>query len=191
MASSAACLADTLINIPIGRKIPYKVFRLEGRFDQGDLSQFTTNLDYGIDTNFDTRLTYQDLDGQRRVVTGDLSYNYVSPIVGLLPGLSVGIQDIANKTLDGRRPYFASTYQVGGSPMVDPVELTLGFNYTNRFKSFVGLMFPFTQQLRFLAEDDGHRVNAGVEWRQNESISFRWIFQDSKPQLGVRWQTRL
>lgn len=191
LALSAGAFADNLINIPIGRKVPYGTIRFEGLFQQSDLKLFLGHIDYGIDSNFDSRLTYEDYQGSRRVVTGDFSYNYVTPITGISPGISIGMLDVANRTADGRRPYIVNTYRVGGADLFNPVELSFGVMYAGRPLGFVGLSFPFSEQLRVLAEDDGRRVNAGFEWRQNRSLAFRWIFQDSKPQLGVRYQTHL
>ena len=191
LALAAVSAADNLINIPIGRKVPYGVLRYESRFDQSDLRQYHGFLDYGIDTNFDARLTYDDVNGARRVVSGDVSFNYITPITGISPGLSFGIMDVANRTQDGRRAYMATTYRIGGADLFNPVELTYGVFYGKRPLGFVGIMFPFTEQIRFLAEDDGRRISTGLEWKQNNNLTLRWLFIDSRPQLGVRWQTHL
>ena len=190
-ALSAGACADNLINIPIGRKVPQGVLRFESRFDQNDFKQYRGFLSYGVDTNFDTRITYEDIDGARRLMTADLSYNYVAPITGISPGISFGLMDVGNRTPDGRRGYFATTYRIGGSDLFNPVELSFGVQYHDRALGFVGLLFPFSEQFRFLAEDDGRRISTGFEWRQNDSLSLRWLFEDSRPKLSLRWQMHL
>ena len=73
----------------------------------------------------------------------------------------------------------------------NPVELSFGVQYHDRALGFVGLLFPFSEQFRFLAEDDGRRISTGFEWRQNDSLSLRWLFEDSRPKLSLRWQMHL
>lgn len=190
-ALAAFSAADTLINIPTGRKVPYRVVRFEVRFDTSNVRQFETSVDWGIDTSFDTHLVYEDRDGQRRVVSGNIGYNYVAPITGISPGISVGLLDVGNRSREGRRAYAAMTYRVGGADLFNPVELSFGASFGIRPIGFIGLAFPFSEEVRFLAEHDGRKVSAGLEYKPTDSLALRWLVEDSRPQLAVRWQTRL
>jgi hypothetical protein len=182
---------DRLIDIPLGRKIPSGVIRLEGQFDQSDASQSDAYLDWGVDSNWEASLHYENPVDARGRLTGDLSYNLIPPITGISPGISVGVQDLANNTGDGRRFYAASTFKVDGTDLWTPVELTLGASYDHQIRPFVGLSFPLDPRLRLMAEHDGFRISAGAEYKPTRNMALRWVVRGSVSELSLRLTTKL
>lgn len=80
------------------------------------------------------------------------------------PAISVGIQDIRNKEVDGRSLYVVATkgFLLAGKGAY----ATLGFG-TGRFldRPFAGISIPLTASLNFAAEWDGFQRNTGIGWK--------------------------
>ncbi len=190
---AAATQADRLIHIPLGKKVPRHVIRVEGDFDQNDFHAFHGYLDAGLTIDLDATIREDSVAGDPRRATFDFSYNYISPITDASPGISVGVQDAPNRTADGRRFYFASTFRVGLAGSADtftPAEITLGGFAGRKSTAFVGAMLPLTPAFRLMAEHDGYRVNAGIELRPVSNISLKYLFIGSKPEIGVQVRSK-
>ena len=187
----AGAYGDRLIDIPLGRKITYGTVRLDGQFGQADLSDSNVYLDWGVDASWEASLHYVNPADNRRRLTGDLSYNLIAPLTDVSPGISFGVQDVGNVTPDGRRYYVATTYRTDGVDLHSPVELTMGASYGNEVRPFIGLSFPLSDQLRLLAEHDGFRINAGVEYKPERAVAIRWLFENGVPVLSARLMARL
>jgi hypothetical protein len=181
--------ADRLIHIPLGKKVPRKEIRFEGGFPFESSSKAFGYLDIGIDAYLDATIRTFDVSGEPRKATLDFGYNYIAPIPDASPGISVGVQDAAGRTADGRRFYLASTYRTtlsGSASMFTSAEATLGVYAGRRSSAFVGVMLPITPAFRLLAEHDGYRVNAGLEGRPVSNISIKLLFIDTKPALSAQ-----
>lgn len=190
---ACCCPADRLIHIPLGKKVPSHTVRLEGGVPLESTGSPFGYLDVGLNTFLDATIRTTDMPSVTRRATLDLGYNYISPIPDASPGISVGVQDLAGNTPDGRRFYIASTYRpsLGGSANVfTPAEVTIGALVGRRTSAFVGVMLPISPAFRLLAEHDGFRVNAGVEARPINRVWLKLLFIDTKPMLSAQVQQK-
>jgi hypothetical protein len=189
----ASAEADHLIHIPLGKKVPSGTFRMSFGSAQDDFTQLHCNLDVGLGDYVDASLRTDDINPSDRKLAVDLSYNILSPVTGFSPGISFGVQDVADRTTDGRRYYFATTFKVDlevEQLAYNPAEVTMGVlsgRYTN---PFVGVMLPFAPQWRAKFEHDGIRINTGFEYRPRHDVALKYDFIDAKPQFAVGYQSR-
>lgn len=177
-ALSISCFADHLIRIPVGRKIPYLEARLEHLFDQTEPRRNRTRLDFGLTEAIEASLVVEDGWGRGRVESFDVSYNVLPPLTNIAPGLSVGVTDGIGKTRDGRSFYVAATYRIGLTGRYNgdvPLEVSHGYAVGDHDGYFVGVTIPFRESFRLLAEHDGRRVNAALEFRPLKDVWVRWI----------------
>lgn len=181
--------ADRLITIPIGRKLRYKEFRIEGAFNPYKDGLFETYVGAGITTGFDLEIRSQRLRGEPGYTTADVSYNLLSPIADIAPGISVGVQDTLDVTRDGRFYYLAATIRKTYSTLDGdvPGDVTLGIKQGRRLYPFLGLSIPFSQAFRFIAEHDGIRPAAGVELTFARQVGLRFYFRGEQGFVSVRY----
>lgn len=125
--------------------------------------------------------------GEDAVQTFDLGYNFVAPIPGFTPGISFGIQDVMNKTDDGRRPYMAVTFRptfmtINGD---FPADITLGAYIAANRSVFVSGSLPFSKEFRFLFEHNGFRLASGFEVRPMPEFAIRLLYRGNDVLGGV------
>ena len=184
---ATAAFADRLIDIPVGKKVPNRVVRLEGEIRQGT-RDYRGLLDLGLNAYVDATVHHDSFSGNKALTSFDFSYNYIAPITDIAPGISLGVQDISNKTDEGRRGFFATTYRLGGIDTFTPNELTIGAQVGKTSSAFLGILIPATPTFRLMAEHDGQAINAGFEYRPNKQWAARWIYRDGRPSLTLRIQ---
>jgi hypothetical protein len=190
---AAMAQADRLIYIPTARKIPFRTIRYELRAEprvQGEIEHY---VGFGLTTSFELELRSQNLRLDRPEGTFDLTYNYLSPLTGLTPGFSVGIQDVLDRTDDGRKGFLAITFREGFLAIGGefPADLTLGISYVQgRVYPMVGASIPFSQSVRVLAEHDGFRISVGFEVKPSRPLALRLIVRDKNALLGFVVQHR-
>lgn len=174
-AAAAVGYGDRLITIPTARKLPVGTVRYELRLEPGSDGQQENLLGVGISPYLDGELrTFRDRGG-RDVVTGDLAYNYIAAIQGLSPGFSLGVQDIADRTPEGRRFFVATTFRQPASTINGdfPMDITLGVLSAKHTTPYVGVLVPFSKEFHFLAEHDGERIGVGAEFRPTSWLNLR------------------
>jgi hypothetical protein len=162
----------------MGSKIPLGVARLEHMFDQAHPGKLRSSLAMGLTEAIDAEITYEEGQGSGKVVSYDLSYNFVPPIVNLSPGFSVGVRDGRGVTEDGRFFYAAMTEKFGltGTYNSDvPAEVSLGLGVGDTDSAFVAVMLPLRTTFRVLAEYDTRRISSALEYRPVPQFWVRWI----------------
>ncbi len=185
--------AERLIEIPTGTKIPFGAVRFERVQPLGGGREGESLLGLGIGLSFDTELRLVDRGGGRQIGTFDFAYNYVTPFMGLTPGISFGVQDALSRSERGRRYFAALTYRdpaqaIGGEL---PLDLTLGFFYgRDRSTPFIGVSMPFAEPMRLLMEHDGLELRAGVELRPLPGLRGRVIFSDRSVLTSLGYMLR-
>lgn len=192
LGSAAAASADRVILAPNAKKIPMGMLRIEHLFDQSDRARFRTALGMGITEAIDAEITYEERSDKNFSI--DLSYNIVPAVVGISPGISVGVRDALGKTEDGRFYYIAMTQKVGqfGEFNSDvPAEMSLGIAIGDRISPLVGVMLPFRESFRVLADYDATRINAGLEYRPFQDLWVRWIHRQGQSLWGLTFVARL
>lgn len=175
--------AERLIMAPTAKKVPFGTARLEYLFDQAERDWHRTSLAVGVTTSIDAELTYENIEGHDRVLSYDVSYNILPPLTNLAPGFSVGLRDGTGKTKDGRFVYAASTFRFGQLGQFNgdsPAEATLGFAIGDRTTPFVGVVLPFRESFRLLAEFDTRRTSGGLEFRPHRDVWVRWIHREKQ-----------
>jgi len=183
----AMASADQLIDIPTARKVPFDDFRYEFRASptsHGDVAHY---LGIGLGPSFELDLREITNAGTNPVGTFDFSYSYLTPIPGLAPGISFGVQDAANLTSDGRRFYAVTTLrnemdEIPGNVYAD---ITLGFQVGSLTSPFVGVSLPFSKTFYAIAEHSGFRLSSGVEFRPAPQVALRFISRDRETLISL------
>ncbi|HJP82547.1 MAG TPA: hypothetical protein VJ835_03495 [Fimbriimonadaceae bacterium] len=186
---SALSAADRLITIPTGSKIKLDTIRAEGLWEQSRSRNSRYYIGAGLTNAIDFEFTGERFDGHRFRNSVDLSYNYIPPIIGFGPGISFGVQDAFGVTRGGRRFFLAITTREGFADSVSgavPAEITIGAYFGSVNAPFVGVMLPFTDYVRALAEFDGRRINAGVEFRPMANLGLRATFERNDVLIGAQ-----
>jgi hypothetical protein len=117
-----------------------------------------------------------------------VAYNYILPITDVSPGISVGLNDVLNRTRDGRSAYLAWTHRYGNIGELNqnvPTEFTMGVSSQQSGPFFVGLTVPLAEHLRLLAEHNGKRLTAGVELRPIPNVGVRFLFRPDENLAGL------
>jgi len=188
---AAGCLAERLIYIPTAHKIPFGSVRYELRAEPRVSGVSENYIGIGATTSWELEYRRQDLDSDRQIDAFDLTYNFISPITDFTPGFALGIQDVFDRTADGRRPFFVVTFREGFSTIggESPADITLGFSSSHRqVYPLVGASIPFSKQVRFMAEHDGLRISIGMEARPVRNLSLRWTLREGTSLLGFEFQ---
>ena len=189
---AASSFADRLILIPTGKRLlkdQYRIDLLTEPSRDNTYGWFGTGLGH----SFDVELTGESLDTDGIVSSLDFSYNYISPVTDFAPGISVGVQDMADHTDRGRNVYLAVTFRSGnyGEHNQDvPTEVTFGFWSRHEGLMFGGVVLPFSKHLKLLAEHDSHQFTAGFQVSPTDNVDFRFMFRESQVLLGMRIQKR-
>lgn len=189
-----ACLADRLITIPIGRKIPFRSIKVDSFAELSSARSLDHWIGVGVTPEFELSYHRERIaDGPLRD-TFDVAYNYVTPLINQAPGISAGVQDVLNQTRDGRRFYLAVTWRQAADNIGMgnvPFEVTLGISQGDRTLPFVGASLPLTESLRLLAESNGNRIASGLELRLfRNQFGARLIVRDQDVMLGANLTLR-
>jgi len=184
-------LADRQIFIPIGNKVPFNAFRLEymllGR--KGDYDAFAT---FGVTREIEAELQFERIGPRPALSTGSLSYTLFNPVTDTIPGISVGVRDLYNRTQFGRFAYLAATYRIGteGEMGADFMDVHLGLGYGHDVFPFVGVTIPLSQQLSLIGEHDGTQPTGAVQLQPHPGLQVRWIAREHQTIWSFRWTAR-
>jgi hypothetical protein len=188
----AMSFGDRIIDVPVGRSLAMGTFQfsdLEGMNQGGSRDRYFAyapllGLEFGI------RQRVRPLESGH--ATFDFAYNFVAPVAGFSPGISVGMLDSLNETLDGRRTYMAVTFRelldVGSKGANG--EVTMGVQFGHLNTGFVGATVPLSNNFKFLVEHNGARISTGFEIAFDKSIRARAITQDGLFLLGLNLSRR-
>jgi hypothetical protein len=190
LASAPLAAADRLMNVPVGRKIPYQTLRFEVAKNLAAGESLRTFTGIGIGRSFDMEIRSEHgrLVGPK--IALDFSYNYLDPFIDFNPGVSVGVLDLFDQAQDGRRYFFAMTF-LHGEGLEIPLETTLGAVFGRANGAIVGVKIPFGDQFRLMAEHDGFRINAGAELQLGPGVSLRAFSRGRETLLSLSGRVRL
>ncbi|CAN5354972.1 hypothetical protein BH11ARM1_BH11ARM1_01420 [soil metagenome] len=185
--------AERLIYIPTAHKILNGTVKYELRSETGKHSRFENYLGVGVGDSWEFEVRSQGTRLDNQVGTVDVTYNLISPITGITPGFAFGVQDIADQTSSGPRPFFVTTfrdgYYVAGGEV--PGEVTVGITSEGRrIYPLVGVSIPFSKRVRFLGENDGIRNSIGAEYRPMKDFALRAIVRNRTTLLGFQLSGR-
>lgn len=192
VAVGAAVNADRLIFTPMGKKTPFNAIRL-------DLLSIPSRdvafgmISFGLTSQIELELYGESFDSDRIDLAGSASFNLISPITDISPGISVGVQDFANNTRDGRNVYLATTYYFGNIGQYNqdvPTIFTLGFSSRDQGFLFVNFALPLSENFRLVGEHDSYRISAGLEVMPFDGAMLRFLFRQDEPMIGFRFARR-
>lgn len=155
--------ADRLITVPTARKLLDGSVRLESLRQFGAGGNGTDYLAVGLGPSFEAEARLLERTGRDPRLTGDLTYNVISPLTGFAPGLAFGVQDIAGATRVGPRGFVCATIRNGFDHGNVPFDVTTGLFVGRRSSPYVGVSVPVYRWLRLLAENDGQQGQAALE----------------------------
>jgi len=185
--------ADRLIEIPVGRKLPAGAARLEHLWEPGDFTRSRTYLGYGIDQGVEVEFLYDRIESRAGRIEVDLSYQYYPAFIDQVPAVRFGIRDLGNSGSRGNRVYVAATYLFtleGELNANERGEFTVGAMSGGRNSIFVGILLPFSESLRVMAEHDGMRVTAGLELRPADGLALKWLFRPNQTLVSLSLSRR-
>lgn len=191
------CLAPTVwadreVTIPKGRKIRDGFVRFEYLALPGERDAKAW-LGTGFMKALEIELASERSRGEDWRTSMDLSYNYAPPILDISPGVSVGVQDVLNRSSEGRAAYLAVTYRYGNDGQFNqdvPTELTLGLWTRKTGAGFMGVSLPFTDKVFLIGEHNSKRLAAGFELRPVPGINLKAVFETGGTHLGFSLSRR-
>jgi len=179
--------ADRLIFTPLGQKIPHNKGKIEFLTVPSRDVAFGW-IGVGLTNQIELELSGESFDSDKIDLGVNLSYNYISPIIDIAPGISFGFQDVTNNTSDGRSAYIAVTYHFGNTGELnqnEPTIFTLGLSSRDQGFLFFNFALPLSEQFRIIGEHDSFRISAGLEFRPLEDACLRLLFRDGSPMIGM------
>jgi hypothetical protein len=185
----AASRADRVITVPMGRKIPFGTFKIDTFLELSRARSFDRWIGVGVSPEIELAYHGERVNGGPVRDTLDVSYNYVTPLTNQSPGISAGIQDVANRTRDGRQVYVAVTWRTAADEIGMgnvPLDVTLGIAQGDRTHPFVGASMPLSESLRLLVESNGNRIASGIDLRLFKSaLAGRLVIRDRDVMVGA------
>ncbi|MDI9636931.1 hypothetical protein QM565_14345 [Geitlerinema splendidum] len=190
MAATSFC--DLTIFTPTAKKL---------RTNQASVTLLTLpSRDYafgwaglGLSDFWEVSVTGENLDSSSLILSGNLSYHYLIPIVDVSPGIALGVIDVADETEDRRAFYAAFTFHFGNIGTLNqdvPTEFTLGMWSRKEGFMFFGAKLPVTSQFKLVAEHDANRFNSGIEFSPISEATFKYYFRAGSPMFGLTVQKR-
>ena len=189
----SAAFADRLIEIPIGRKIYIGTTKIGDQWNLRKAGDHKFSLRAPVLESYEIELEGIKRPGRDFRGTLGASYQLAVPIVDSVPGISIGVRDVANETPEGSAAYLTSTWLIGlnGDTVADtPANLTLGLGTGGLRGLFAGFMLPLAPQVRLIGEHDTHRLSMGFELRPVRDLQLQWVFRESETRLAAYWTLR-
>jgi hypothetical protein len=192
LALPAASFADRQFFIPTGDKIRYRDFRLEYFADNSKSHNYLAYAGIGVTKDFEAELMLDKFNSSPSVASFSVAYNFINPITDAVPGISIGVQDVLNKTEFGRMGYLATTFRksVDSPGLSEHMDVTLGIGVGKKTTPFVGVSLPLGSYLNALAEHDGTRITAGFELVPAKGLALRVAARERRTLFSVRYTAR-
>ena len=132
--------ADRLFSIPMGRSLPKGLVRFEALTAPKNRFAHDEFLAFSPLSSLEFELRNRDRNFESNNPSVDVSYNLVTPIAGLAPGISVGVLDATNETDFQRRAFIAITFRelFDVSQAGEYGDLTFGYQFGSSTSGFVG-----------------------------------------------------
>ena len=190
LVACSAARADRLIDIPTASKLIYGDYRLEYADQTSDSRTQLGYFDVGIGTAFETTVRAEQYQSRNLNGTFDVTYNYISPISGISPGIAFGIQDALGNSIDGRRFFACFTFRdiVEGIGGEFPYDITIGGFVGAHSNPFVGTSIPFSSNFRLMAEHDGIRLSAGLQYQASRALGLRLMVRGNDFLADLSWR---
>jgi hypothetical protein len=178
--------------MPTGRKIPFGVVQLEYAGNVRNSAAFESYLGIGASPEIELEVRYRQSASGTRTAGVSVGYNLITPIPDLSPGITIGLQDVGNAGIDGRRVYLAFTNRMSVTAFDGDqyADLTFGLAVDDRVKPMLGFSLPLASSFRLLTEHDGRKLSAGVEVRPARTLYARYFVSGSDNFLSLGFSHR-
>lgn len=186
---AAGAQADRLITIPTAKKLTDGSLRLETVQSLQDHGSQFNYAAFGLGQYFEGEIRTEKYSGHDFHATADFTYNFVSPLAGLTPGLAFGLQDIAGTTRTGRRAFACATFREESDTGLYS-DLTLGAFLGSHSGLMVGFDFPLTNAFHLIADYNADRAQAGFEARPFRNFAARFIVRDNEPMASLTYRMK-
>jgi hypothetical protein len=165
IALTALASADRILNLPIARTIGYRNVRYESFAYTNTVGNSDQFLAFSPLQSWEIEVRQQrrPLIGSRE--TFDFQRNLLPAFVGTSPGISVGLLDTMNNTLEGRRGFIALTFKelLEVSDSGEPGEITLGYQFGRRTSGYVGSTISISSRTRLFFEHNSLALTVGID----------------------------
>lgn len=194
LAAGCCCLAfgDRVIDVPTGKSISKGIVILSAMEATNQKGSYDRYLAYSPLKGFEFAVRQRMRPNESGDTTLDFAYNIVTPVASVAPGISVGMLDALDETVDGRRTYLALTFrellQVGDRGANG--EVTMGVQFGHLNTGFVGVMLPLSDNFRLLTEHNGARISTGFEIEPAKGVKGRIVTQDGTLLFGLNLYRR-
>lgn len=181
LAIAAGAQADRLISIPTAHKLPDWTWQAEGFYNPAAVQWQIGYIGVALPPSYEVAFHNERFGGGSGGNTFDFTYNLLSPVTGIAPGIAFGVQDAMNSTPDHRRYFLAITTSTPEDLDLShhlSAQTTLGVFTGARTSPFLGMSIPFGTSLRLLIEDNGYRPAFGWELKVHRYGAIRYILRD-------------
>lgn len=193
MVAGFAC-AERFLFTPTGGKYRADRVRFETLLERGSTGDRFSWAGVGIGQAFDLEITETRLRRGASYAGIDFGYNFALPFPDIAPGISFGVQDVANQTPAGRSLYGAVTWrynQFDPWNSQTPLEFTLGGG-TGRYRGiFLSTRLPLADVFRIVVEHDSREVAFGTEIIPFQGARALWMVRAQRAYLGLGLSLRL
>ncbi len=189
LLATRASFADRLVLSPRSIRTPSGSFRSEWMVAPS-AKESRGFLWLPVDRQFEAELAYDRRSERDPVFTGGLTYFVTTPVPDALPGLSVGVRDLLNRTTEGRSGFVALTFRTdnfGDLQQKTPTEVSFGAISQGGGKFFASAVLPFADQFRLLAEHDSVAMSVGLEVLPAPGLAARVLLRDNDHWFSLRW----
>jgi hypothetical protein len=181
--------AERLISIPTAHKLPNWDFRAEGFYNPGAVQWQLGYAGVALPPNYELEFRNERFGNGVGGDTFDFTYNVLSPVSDIAPGIAFGVQDALGSTQDGRRFFACLTANTAMETDLSHnlyIQTTIGMFAGKRTSPFLGISVPFGTNLRLLLEDNGYRPSIGMEIKILRYLAVRYIARDQAGYLSVQ-----
>lgn len=180
--------AEKLVFVPTAVRPQLGTLRLDFLAEGASINNRNLSLIGSFGNMYEFGFTYEKLRGKDR---GDASLDFAINLVPAIPdygfGFTLGVVDTVGNTVRGRGFYGAATLRFNNDQDINgmtPTDVTIGAG-TGRFDGFfLAFRYPFTNDVRLIAEHDSHQLMGGMEIQISRDQLLRWTVRDRETFLG-------
>lgn len=177
MLGALACAwayADRVIEIPTGRLLYPQSFKVELGLVHTDRSRERWQVNWRVSDYIELSAARSGFAGSTELA--GVQVNLYPEIPNYTPGVSVGVVDLFDRSVNGRGYYLALSYSVptlGETPLDYDLRVHLGIGFKGMPPFFIGFEIPLTNHFFALAEHTGRDINAALVWQPVPQLQLR------------------
>lgn len=184
--------ADRILNLPIARTIGFRNVRYESFAYTNTVGNSDQFLAFSPIQNWEIEARQQRRPNFGSRETFDFQRNLLPAFVSTSPGISVGMLDTMNNTLEGRRGFVALTFKelLEVSEAGEPGEVTLGYQFGRRTSGFVGGTLAISSRTRLFFEHNGQALTVGADSEILPKLKVRMFTTENTLGFSINYTVR-